>query len=140
MSVAEGGAVSGHEIEVFFDGACPICAREARALGRLDRRGRIKWTDIAAPDFDARAVGVSQDALMDRIHARLPDGTLVDGFEVFRILYAAVGFGPLVALTRMPGVSRLLDAAYRWFARNRMRLTGRCEGGACEPRARTAGR
>jgi predicted DCC family thiol-disulfide oxidoreductase YuxK len=69
---------------------------------------------------------------MDRIHGRLPDGTIVEGVEVFRRLYAAVGFGPVVALTRLPGVAHLLDLAYRWFARNRLRLTGRCEGGSCE--------
>jgi monofunctional biosynthetic peptidoglycan transglycosylase len=71
---------------------------------------------------------------MDRIHARLPDGTLVEGVEVFRRLYAAVGFGPLVALTRLPGIAWLLDRLYRWFARNRLRLTGRCVDGACEVR------
>jgi hypothetical protein len=69
---------------------------------------------------------------MDRIHGRLPDGTVVEGVEVFRRLYAAVGFGPLVALTRLPGVSQLLDLAYHAFAKNRLRLTGRCVDGACE--------
>jgi predicted DCC family thiol-disulfide oxidoreductase YuxK len=76
---------------------------------------------------------------MDRIHARLPDGRLIEGVEVFRRLYAAVGLGALVAPTRLPGVAHLLELAYRAFARNRLRLTGRCreDGGACA--ARTAG-
>ena len=120
------------EIEAFFDGACPVCVREMKALRRLDRRGRIGFVDIAAKDFDPARAGVGMDALMDRIHGRLPDGTLVEGVEVFRRLYAAVGFGPLVALTRLPGISHLLDAGYRVFARNRLRLTGRCTDGACE--------
>jgi len=46
---------------------------------------------------------------------------------VFRRAYAAVGFGWLVAPTRWPLVRPLADAAYRWFARNRLRLTGRGE-------------
>jgi predicted DCC family thiol-disulfide oxidoreductase YuxK len=37
-----------------------------------------------------------------------------------------------VALTRLPGVSQLLDLAYHAFAKNRLRLTGRCVDGACE--------
>jgi hypothetical protein len=69
---------------------------------------------------------------MARIHARLPDGTLVEGVEVFRRLYAAVGFRPLVAITRLPGVAQLLELAYVLFARNRLRLTGRCTADACE--------
>jgi predicted DCC family thiol-disulfide oxidoreductase YuxK len=123
-----------HAVEVFHDGACPLCAREIAALRRLDRRGRIRFTDIAAPGFDAAAIGVPWEALMARIHGRLPDGTLIEGVEVFRRLYAAVGFGPVVALTRLPGVAHVLELAYRGFARNRLRLTGRCDDGCALPR------
>jgi predicted DCC family thiol-disulfide oxidoreductase YuxK len=101
-------------------------------LRRLDRRQRIRFVDIADEAFDAASVGVTMEALMDRIHGRLPDGTLVEGVEVFRRLYTAVGFGVLVAPTRLPGIAQLLDLGYRWFARNRLRLTGRCADGACE--------
>ncbi len=120
------------EVEVFFDGKCPLCAREIAMLRRLDRRGRILFTDIAEPSFDPRQVGLSMKELMDRIRARLPDGTLIEGVEVFRRLYAAVGFSPVVALTRLPGISHGLDLAYGLFAKNRLKLTGRCEDGACE--------
>lgn len=119
-------------IEVFFDGACPLCRREMRTIERLDRRGRIRSIDIAAPDFDASAYGLAWERLMDRIHGRLPDGTIVEGVEVFRRIYAELGFGPVVSLTRIPGISNLLDLGYRLFAKNRMRLTGRCHDGACE--------
>jgi predicted DCC family thiol-disulfide oxidoreductase YuxK len=138
-----GQAPAGFDVEVFHDGACPLCAREIRVLRNLDRRGRIRFVDIAAEGFDAASVGLPRETLMDRIHGRLPDGTLIEGVEVFRRLYAAVGFGPLVALTRLPGVRQLLDVAYHAFARNRLRLTGRCADGACEvhakPRALPAG-
>lgn len=118
--------------EVFYDGACPLCMREIRMLRRLDRRGRIQFSDIAAAGFDAHArAGVDYETLMARIHGRLADGTLVTGVEVFRRLYGAVGFGPLVALTRLPGVAQLLELGYVWFAKNRLRLTGRCEDGTC---------
>jgi predicted DCC family thiol-disulfide oxidoreductase YuxK len=122
--------------EVFFDGECPLCVREIRLLRWLDRRGRVRFTDIAAESFDPAAVGRTFDDLMARIQGRdlEADGTpgpWVEGVEVFRRLYAAVGFSPLVALTRLPGVRHLLDAGYRWFARNRLRLTGRCTADSC---------
>lgn len=119
------------DIEVFYDGACPLCMREIRLLRGRDHRQRIRFVDIAAVGFDASSVGVTWEALMDRIHGRLPDGTLVEGVEVFRRLYAAVGFAPLVALTRLPGIAQLLEIAYHAFAKNRLRLTGRCADGAC---------
>jgi predicted DCC family thiol-disulfide oxidoreductase YuxK len=127
-----GQAIADFDIEVFYDGACPLCMREIRMLRGRDRRQRIRFVDIAADGFDTASIGLTWETLMDRIHGRLPDGTLVEGVEVFRRLYAAVGFGPLVALTRLPGVTQLLDLAYHAFAKNRLRLTGRCVAGACE--------
>jgi predicted DCC family thiol-disulfide oxidoreductase YuxK len=121
------------DVEVFYDGECPLCMREIRMLMRLDqrRRRRIRFSDISAQGFDASEVGLSWGQLMDKIHGRLPDGSLIEGVEVFRRLYAAVGFRRLVAATRWPGISHLLDAAYRVFARNRLRFTGRCAQGVC---------
>ena len=119
------------DLEAYFDGACPLCVREVRLLRRMDRRGRVRFVDIAAPGFDAAAVGIPWESLMDRIHARLPDGQIVEGVEVFRRVYGALGWPRAVALTRLPVLSQALDLAYRLFARNRLRLTGRCHDGAC---------
>jgi predicted DCC family thiol-disulfide oxidoreductase YuxK len=110
-------------------------------LRRLDAgRGRLDLEDIAAPGFDAARYGRSWDELMARIHGVLPDGTVVEGVEVFRRAYAAVGFGWLVAPTRWPLLRPLADAAYRWFARNRLRLTGRpdaCSSERCAVHSRS---
>jgi predicted DCC family thiol-disulfide oxidoreductase YuxK len=122
------------EIEVFYDGACPLCRREIEMLRRWDKkRERLRFTDIADPGFDPLAIGVTHDDLMAEIHGRLPDGTWVKGVEVFRRLYGAVGFRWLMPLTRLPGVRHLLDLGYRLFAKNRLKLTGRCsaDGSAC---------
>ena len=98
----------------------------------LDRRNRIIFTDISAPEFAPSAIGRDMKTLMDEIHGRLPDGELITGVEVFRRLYAAVGLSPLVALTRLPLVSHGLEFGYRVFARNRLRFTGRCDAQSCE--------
>lgn len=121
-----------YRIEVFFDGDCPLCVREIAMLRRLDRRARIRFTDIAAPGFDPAAEGTTMETLMAEIHGRLPDGRWITGVEVFRQLYAAVGLGPVVAATRLPGVRGALDVGYRLFAKNRLRLTGRCTSESCE--------
>ena len=63
---------------------------------------------------------------MVEIHGRLPDGRWVTGVEVFRRLYGCIGFGPLVLLTRLPLVRQLLNVGYRFFAKSRLQLTGRC--------------
>lgn len=127
------------DVEVFYDGECPLCMKEIRMLERMDRGNRIVFTDISAPTFDASEVGLDQDTLMARIHGRLPSGELIDGVEVFRRLYSAVGMGGVVALTRIPGISHALDLGYSVFAKNRLSLTGRCSNGQCEIPARSSG-
>jgi predicted DCC family thiol-disulfide oxidoreductase YuxK len=121
---------------MFYDGECPLCLREVRWLRRLDVEGRIRFTDIAATAFDAGALGLDLRRMMARIHARLPNGELIEGVEVFRRVYAAIGYQRLVRISRWPGISWLLEQGYRWFAQNRLRLTGRCEDGACAVQAR----
>lgn len=114
------------EVEVFYDGDCPICSREIEMIRRMDRHARIRFTNIVAPEFDPRPLRLTMDELMAHIRGRLPDGSMIQGVEVFRRLYAAVGFRRIVAASRLPGISQLLDAGYAIFARYRLRLTGRC--------------
>ena len=119
------------DIEVFFDGDCPLCMKEIRFLQRRDKNHLIGFTDIAEPGFDASQYGMTHDDFMDKIRGRLSDGTLIEGVEVFRRLYTAIGLGFLVSITRIPGISHALDLGYRLFAKNRLRLTGRCKTDSC---------
>lgn len=131
-------------IRVLYDGDCPLCRREIRFLERRDAgRHLIEFEDIAAPSFDPARYGRDLETLMARIHGVLPDGRVVEGLEVFRRAYAAIGWGWLWAPTRWPGLRGLADWAYRFFAKNRLRWTGRgpaleavceTEGDRCLPR------
>ncbi|NBC10322.1 MAG: DUF393 domain-containing protein [Planctomycetes bacterium] len=123
------------DIKVLYDGQCPLCRRELAMLRRLDKHERIAAEDIADPAFDASRYGLTYAQAMGRIHGILPDGTIVRDVEVFRRLYRAVGLGWLLGWTAWPGLRRVADAGYRWFARHRLRLTGRgdeaCDTGRC---------
>lgn len=129
-----------YEIEVFFDGGCPLCLREMALVRRWDRRHKIRLTDIDSASFQTADTGKSYEELMARMHGRLPDGTWVDGVEVFRRIYAAVGFARLAALIRLPLISPILDFGYALFAKNRLRLTGRCTGKSCSTKRGEAAR
>jgi len=128
-----------HTIEMFYDGDCPLCMRETRMLSRMDRDKRIRFTNIAAPEFSPVSVGKTQDELMAEMHGRMADGSWVTGVEVFRQLYSAVGFGPVVWITRLPIIRQLLDVGYYFFAKYRLRLTGRCDEGCAIPATKAAG-
>lgn len=118
---------AGYRIEVFYDGQCPLCRREIRMLQKFDRHRRIRFTDIAQSGFDPASYGGrTMDDFMREIQGRRADGRWITGVEVFRELYSAVGAGPLVWITRWPGIAQLLEWGYVRFARNRLRWTGRC--------------
>ncbi len=111
---------------VFFDGACPLCAREIALVRRLDGgQGRVDLVDLAADGFDASEYGLDRATIEARIHGQLPDGRIVEGVDVFVHLYESLDRGWLAAPARWPGIRWFLDRAYVWFARNRLRLTGR---------------
>lgn len=124
------------EFTILIDGECPLCKKEADMLRWLDRgRGRLALVDIAEPSFDAANYGTTFEAVMGHIHGVLPDGSLVTGNEVFRRAYAAVGLGWLWAPTKWPIIRPIADAAYNWFAKHRLKLTGRpdaCETDRCK--------
>lgn len=127
---AESTPMSDSAFQILIDNDCVLCRHEGNLLKRLDGgRGRLAVVDITAADFDASRYGVTFADVMGSIHGVRPDGTLVTGVEVFRRAYAAVGWGWLWAPTAWPVLRPIVDAAYRWFARNRLRLTGRA--GAC---------
>jgi len=112
------------EFEVFYDGDCPLCKREIDLLRYFDRKKRILFTDIAAENFRPESLGLSMETLMDRIHGRDARGNMVEGVEVFRRLYMALGLGWLVKPTRLPIIPML------W-----MGLTGFLPETACASRA-----
>lgn len=121
------------EFSILIDGACPLCRAEGAMLRRMDRgRGCLRLIDIADPGFDPGTLGRTMTEVMGRIHGVTSDGRIVEGMEVFRRAYRAVGWGWLLAPTGWPVLRPAFDALYRWFARNRLRLTGRsCERGSC---------
>ena len=110
-----------NQFEVFFDGECPLCRREIDMLSRWDEAGRILFTDISSVGFSAESVGKPMTELMKTIHGRFDDGEWVTGVEVFRQLYARVGFDRSIRLSRWPLVRHSLDLAYRVFAYFRYR-------------------
>lgn len=123
-----------YPLTVFFDRACPICAREIALMKRLDRRRQLAFCDFSTQDYDAVSRGFATEDLGAVIHARWADGSVITGVDVFRAMWEAVGLRFLARLSRLSLVEPLVLRAYAWFARNRLRLTGRshaCTGDAC---------
>lgn len=107
------------KVEVWYDGGCPLCRREIALMRRLDRRGRIRFTDITSANSGCP---VDRAALLERFHAR-EAGVLLSGAAAFAAMWRAVPLlWPLGQAARLPPIGRLLEWAYVRFLRVRPRL------------------
>ncbi|MBH9578984.1 thiol-disulfide oxidoreductase DCC family protein [Inhella proteolytica] len=111
------------ELTVYYDGSCQLCRAEMHNLMLRNTEGRIAFIDAAAPGFDAAALGVTQDALMNALHVRRhADGQWLIAVPAFEALYRTVGLGGVAAALRQPLLARLAARVYPWVVRNRHRL------------------
>jgi predicted DCC family thiol-disulfide oxidoreductase YuxK len=115
------------KIQLLYDGACPLCLREVNFLRRCDQgRGLISCVDVTDDHYDpAEHAGIEFATAMERIHALLPDGQVVQNVEAFRRVYEILGMGWVYAITRVPGIGWMADKLYGLWADQRLRMTGR---------------
>jgi len=115
------------QIELLYDGECPLCLREVNFLKKRDAgRGLVAFVDIMDDNYTPKAHGgVDFEAAMGRIHAVLPDGTVIKNVEVFRRVYEILGMGWIYAATKWPIIGSMVDALYGVWAHWRLTLTGR---------------
>ncbi|MBX9816138.1 MAG: thiol-disulfide oxidoreductase [Proteobacteria bacterium SG_bin5] len=108
-----------NKLTIWYDGGCPLCAREIALIRRLDRRRAIHFIDVASPDA---ACPIDRAALLERFHAREGE-RLLSGAAAFAAMWRAVPLlRPLGLAARLPGALWLLERGYRGFLRVRPAL------------------
>lgn len=115
------------QIKLLYDGGCPLCLHEVNFLAQKDAgRGLVNFVDIADDNYDpVKHGGVDFVTAMGRIHAVLPDGSIIKNVEVFRRIYSILGIGWIYAPTRWPILGPIIDRVYDIWADWRLRVTGR---------------
>ena len=115
------------KIELLYDGACPLCLREVNFLRKRDAgRGLVAFVDIADDNYTPEEHGdIDFETAMGRIHAVLPDGTVIKNIEVFRRTYKVLGIGWIYAATNWPIIRPIVNQIYDVWADYRLALTGR---------------
>jgi predicted DCC family thiol-disulfide oxidoreductase YuxK len=111
---------------LFYDADCTFCTRIALWLEPiLAARGLA-----IAPLQDPRVgplLGLSPDELLRELKFLLSDGRQFGGASaVIAVAQHIWWAGPLVWLSRIPGMKPTLDAAYRWVAAQRKCAATNC--------------
>lgn len=99
----------------YYDGACPVCAREVAFWRGRPGGEAIAWVDVSRPDATP-GPGLTRAAALGRMHVRLPDGRLVAGARAFAVIWGAMpGFRWLGRLAGHRLVAPVAEVLYRGF-------------------------
>lgn len=126
-----------HQLTIFFDGNCPLCAREINALRARDIKQRLKFENIYAADFIYRYPYIDVVKADRALHGQLADGSMIYGLDVTAKAWAMVGAHRWIQILRWPVIRWFADFGYRLFAGLRHplgRLMGRdksCDNDQC---------
>lgn len=108
-------------LTVMYDGACPLCRREIGVYQSLTPLQLVAWLDVSQATANLSAA--DQATYMARFHVRQIDGQLLSGAAAFVALWLTMpGWRWLGKIARLPGVTPVLELAYRGFLRLRPRL------------------
>ena len=112
---------------IYYDDECGVCRGMLQRFGPTLARRRFTFVPLQAPGA-ARLLGVSDEHLLDEMRVRLEDGAVYGCASAVMAIARQIWWAwPLWALSRLPGAMLLLNAGYRWIARNRHCLNGVCE-------------
>ena len=105
-------------LTVWHDGDCPLCRREIALMRRMDRRGVIRFVDVADP-AQAASCPLDPAVMLARFHAE-ENGQLLSGAAAFAAMWRAIPWlRPLGLAARNPAFLRLLERLYIRFLRFR---------------------
>jgi predicted DCC family thiol-disulfide oxidoreductase YuxK len=116
---------------ILYNETCPICRAE---IAHYRARAEATGAPLVFEDLNRADLGgwqLTADQAKRRMHAALPDGTIVSGIPAFAAIWAALPrMGWLARLVMAPGIRQVADLAYNrlaapWLYRKQMRREAR---------------
>ena len=112
---------------IYFDAECRFCVAGRRRWGRIFERRGYAWLPLQTPGTAAR-LGVTHDQLMAEMWVLPALGKPLNGVGAWIELMRHVWWlWPLAILLNLPVIKSFGQVVYRWVARNRYCIAGRCE-------------
>jgi predicted DCC family thiol-disulfide oxidoreductase YuxK len=106
--------------KLYFDGGCPVCAREIALYQRQTGADSIDWVDVSQCSANELGKDLPKHTALSQLHFRTADGQLIGGAAAFVRMWQTLPrwrwFGRLFDSNL--GL-RLLNGAYQIFLRAR---------------------
>jgi predicted DCC family thiol-disulfide oxidoreductase YuxK len=111
---------------VLYDGGCGFCSRWVLFWAKTLKRIGLEPAALQEP-WVAEKLGMPIDALLADIRLLTVSGALVSGADVYLYVTRRIWWAwPFYAVFSLPGFYWMICAGYRWFARNRHRVSQSC--------------
>ncbi|MCF6190844.1 MAG: DUF393 domain-containing protein [Cocleimonas sp.] len=119
---------------VFFDGACPLCSKEVKlykklaandkARGKYNDDADIEWIDISKSKTELKEEGIKYADAMQLMHVKDASGIHQVGIDAVLTVWDQIPYYRKLSkfLKRVPLFHPLLDKAYRFTARHRLKI------------------
>jgi len=111
---------------ILYDGRCGFCFHWVRFWQKaVERRGfAIKDLQSASADGMLR---IPEENLLDDVQVLTRSGKLESGANAYLYVSRKIWWAwPFYAVFRLPGFNWMLWRGYRWFNRNRYRISRHC--------------
>lgn len=116
-----------NQLTVLFDGACPLCRREIgvyRGLCPIEPAMKLQFADVSLSQT-ALPLGANRTDYLKRFHVQTPNGEVLSGAKAFVALWSVLpGWRWLARVASLPGITPLLELAYRGFLTIRPQMQG----------------
>jgi predicted DCC family thiol-disulfide oxidoreductase YuxK len=111
---------------ILYDGACGFCSWWMRQWQKVVEARGFSLRDLQSAAADG-SVSIPAENLLDDIRVLTPAGELVSGADAYLYVARRIWWAwPFYALFNLPGFNWMLWRGYRWFNRNRYRISPYC--------------
>ncbi len=111
---------------ILYDGACGFCSWWVRRWQKVVEARGFALKDLQSAAADG-SVTIPTENLLDDIRVLTPAGALISGADAYLYVARRIWWAwPFYAVFSLPGFNWLLWRGYRWFNRNRYRISPYC--------------
>ena len=113
-------------LTIYYDASCRLCNSEMQNIKIHDHDNQLILIDCSPADFDDtpfRAEGITQEKMMNRLHAQDAEGNWLVGVDAFEVIYRKVGLLVVAELWGGRFTKPLAVKLYPWIVKHRYTLS-----------------
>jgi len=104
-------------LEVFYDGSCPFCTRQAARLRMLDRDGQLRLTNLVDEPFAPEMWGVRSEDAHERLYGvNDEDATIYANFDCLLEIMKRLGRTDTARFFSLPIIKQIAAFAFGIFS------------------------